>query len=107
MTIWIIFAVIFIAALGVSIVAARRRSSRRTRLSEVWSETEVDYKAREDRVPNLEETLKIYGFPQSEGSEAQAAQATPSPQPVAGPSPTGGQGDLEPARRRDRLAEAS
>jgi len=106
MTIWIIFAVIFVAALGIAIVAARRRTSRRTRMSEVWSETEVDYKAREDRVPNLEETLKIYGFPQREGPEAQAAQAKPSPQPVAGPAPTG-RGAPETAPRRDSLAEAS
>ncbi|HUC15068.1 MAG TPA: hypothetical protein VMS00_11510 [Acidimicrobiales bacterium] len=107
MTIWIIFAVTFIAVLGIALVAARARSNRRNRMSEVWSETEVDYRARDDRVPNLEETLKMYGFQKREGSEAQAAQATPSPQPVAGPAPTGKQGALEPAPRRDSLAEAS
>ena len=75
--------------------------------SEVWSETEVDYKARDDLIPNLEETLKMYGFPQREGSEAHAEQATPSPQPVAVPGPTGRRGDPERAPRRDSLAEAS
>ncbi len=78
-----------------------------TGAAEVWSETEVDYKTRDDLIPNLEETLKMYGFPQREGSEAQAAWAAPSPQRLAGPDPTGRQGDPERASRRDNLAEAS
>jgi hypothetical protein len=107
MLIWTIFVVIFVAVLGIAIVVSRGRSSRRNRTAEVWSETEVEYKARDDLIPNLEETLKIYAFPQREGSEAHAEQATPSPQPVAGPGPAGRRGDLERAPRRDSLAEAS
>jgi hypothetical protein len=107
MLIWIIFAVTFIAVLGIAIVVSRGRSSRRNRTAEVWSETEVDYKARDDLIPNLEETLKIYAFPQREGSETHAEQTTPSPPPVAVPGPTGRQGGSERAPRRDSLAEAS
>ncbi len=107
MLIWTIFVVISVACLGIALVAFRGRASRRNRAAEVWSETEIDYKARNDLIPNLEETLKIYGFPQREGSEALAEQATPSPQPVARPGPAGGRGDPERAPRRDSLAEAS
>jgi hypothetical protein len=107
MLIWTIFVVISLAVLGIALVAFRGRASRRNRTSEVWAETEVDYKARDDLIPNLEETLKIYAFPQREGSEAHAEQARPSPQPVAGPGPTGRQGGPERAPRRDSLAEAS
>jgi hypothetical protein len=107
MLIWTIFVVISVAFLGITLVAFRGRSSRRNKTAEVWSETEVDYKARDDRIPNLEETLKIYGFPQREGSEARPEQATPSPQLVAGPGPAGGRGDPERAPRQDSLAEAS
>ncbi len=80
MLVWIIFAVISIVVLGIALVASRGRASRRNSTSEVWSETEVDYKARSDRIPNLEETLKIYAFPQRDGSET---HATPSLQPVS------------------------
>ena len=79
---------------------SRGRSSRRNRTAEVWSETEVDYKARDDLIPNLEETLKIYAFPQREGSETHAEQTTPSPPPVAVPGPTGRQGGSERAQAR-------
>ena len=65
MLIWTIFVVISLAVLGIALVAFRGRASRRNRTSEVWAETEVDYKARDDLIPNLEETLKIYAFPQS------------------------------------------
>ena len=107
MLVWTMFAVISIAAVGIAIVAFRGRSSRRNRTAEVWTETEVDYKARDDLIPNLEETLKMYGFPQREGAEAQAEQATPSPRPVTVPGPTGRRRHPERASRRDSLAEAS
>jgi hypothetical protein len=83
MLIWIIFAVISIALLGVALVTSRDRASRRNRTSKPSLETEVDYQARNDRIPNLEETLKVYGFPQKEGFEVDAAHPTPSPAPVA------------------------
>jgi hypothetical protein len=107
MVIWTIFAAVFVAVLGVALVAFRGRATRRNRTAEVWSETEVDYKAREDLIPNLEETLKMYGFPQRGGAEAQAGRATPSPQPVTVPGPTGRRRHPERAPRQDSLAEAS
>jgi hypothetical protein len=103
----IIFAVISIAVLAIALVASRGRASRRNRTSELSLETEVDYKARNDRIPNLEETLKVYGFPQKERFEAHAAQTTLSPEHGAGPGPTGRQAGPKQAPRRDSLAEAS
>ncbi len=107
MLIWTIFAVISVSVLGIAIVAIRDRASRRNRTAEVWSETEIDYKARDDLIPNLEETLKMYGFPQREGAEAQGERATQSPQPVATPGFTGRRRHPERGRRQDSLAEAS
>jgi len=100
MLIWTIFVVISVAVLGMALVAFKGRASRRNRSSEVWSETEVDYKARDDLIPNLEETLKMYSFPQREGSEAHAEQATPSPLPVTVPGPTGRRRHPERAPRQ-------
>jgi hypothetical protein len=81
--IWIIFAVISVAVSAVALVTSRDRASRRNRASGRSLETEVDYQARNDRIPNLEETLKVYGFPQKEGLELDAALPTPSPAPIA------------------------
>jgi hypothetical protein len=107
MLIWTIFVVISVAVLGIALVAFRGRASWRNRTAEVRSEAEVDYKARDDLIPNLEETLKMYAFPQKEGSGAQAEQATPSPQPVTVPGPPGRRRHPERAPKQDRLAEAS
>jgi hypothetical protein len=102
-----VFVVISVAVLGIALVAFKGRASRRSRTAEAWSETDVDYKAREELIPNLEETLKMYGFPQRGGSETHAEQATPSPQPVAGPGPAGRRRHPERAPGQDSLAEAS
>src|SRR5271154_3756394 len=102
-----IFVVISVAALGIALVAFKARASRRNRTAEAWSETDVDYKARDELIPNLEETLKMYGFPQRGGSEVHAEQATPSPQPVAEPAPAGRPRHPERAPRQDSLAETS
>jgi hypothetical protein len=60
---WLILAVVPVAVLlGGAILAPKGRASRRTRRSKAWSETEVDYKARHDLIPKLEETLEIYAF---------------------------------------------
>jgi hypothetical protein len=107
MLIWTIFVAVFVAALGVALVAIRGRAGRRNRTAEVWSETEVDYKARDDLIPDLGETLRMYGFPQREGSQARGEQATPSPQPVTAPGPSGRRRHPERAPRQDTLAEAS
>jgi hypothetical protein len=107
MLIWTIFVVISLAVLGIALLVFRGIASRRSRTAEVWSETEVDYKARDDLIPNLEETLKMYGFPQRAGAGAQPEQATPSPQAVTAPRPTGRRRHPERAPRQDRLAEAS
>ena len=107
MLIWTIFVVIFVAVLGSALVAFKGRAGRRNRTAEVWSETQADYKARDDLIPNLEETLKMYGFPQREGAEAQAEHATPSPQAVTASAPTGRRRHPERVPRHDSLAEAS
>jgi hypothetical protein len=99
--------VISFAVLGIALIAFKGRAIRRNRTAEVWSETDVDYQARDDLVPNLEETLKMYGFPQTGGPGAHADQAAPSPQPVAGPGPAGRRRHPERAPRQDSLAEAS
>jgi hypothetical protein len=39
----------------------------RTHGSGPWSETEIDYKARQDLIPRLEETLRAYTFDRREG----------------------------------------
>lgn len=83
MPIWIIFAVISIALSGVALVASRDRAIRRNRASGRSLETEVDYQARNDRIPNLEETLKLYAFPQKESFGADAEHSTPSSAPVS------------------------
>jgi hypothetical protein len=108
MLIWTIFVVVSVAVLGVALVAFRGTASRRNRASEVWSETEVDYKARDDLIPNLEETLKMYAFPQREGPpEAPAGLVAPSAKDVAVPGLAGWRGDPQQVPRGDNLAEAS
>jgi len=107
MFIWTIFVVISVVVVGIALVAFRRRASQRNRTAEAWSETEVDYKARDDLIPNLEETLKMYGFPQREGAEAQIEPAAPSPQAATAPSPTGRRRHPGRAPGQDSLAEAS
>jgi len=62
MLVWVIVAVIPIALLGSFFLASNGRASRRKRTADVWSETEVDYKARHDLIPTLEETLRGYTF---------------------------------------------
>jgi hypothetical protein len=62
MLIWTIVAVTSVALLGGVLLASKRRTRRRNRTSEVWSETDVDYKARNDLIPKLEETLRGYAF---------------------------------------------
>jgi hypothetical protein len=64
----IVVAVISIVVLGIGLAAFNRTS-------DLSLETEVDYKARDERIPNLEETLKMYGFPHKEEFLARAAQA--------------------------------
>jgi hypothetical protein len=62
MLVWVIVSVIPIVLVGSVLLASKARASRRNRTAEVWSETEVDYKARHDLIPKLEETLKGYAF---------------------------------------------
>jgi len=81
--IWPILAVIFIVLPGVALLTSRARASRRDRTSELSLETEVDYQARNDRIPNLEETLKLYAFPQKESLGADAEHSAPSSAPVS------------------------
>ncbi|MGD0808438.1 MAG: hypothetical protein ABSA91_01815 [Acidimicrobiales bacterium] len=75
MHILIVVAVISIVVLGIGLAAFKGSASRRNRTSDLSLETEVDYKARDERIPNLEETLKMYGFPHKEEFLARAAQA--------------------------------
>jgi hypothetical protein len=70
MLIWVIVAVIPIALLGSALVASKRGASRRNFTSDVWSENEVDYKARNDLVPKLEEALRGYAFGPREARQA-------------------------------------
>ena len=74
MLIWIIVAVISVALLGSVLLASKGGARWRDRTGEMWSETEVKYKARHDLIPKLEETLKGYAFHQSETFEAVAAE---------------------------------
>lgn len=74
MHILIVVAVISIVVLGIGLAAFKGSASRRNRTSDLSLETEVDYKARDERIPNLE-TLKMYGFPHKEEFLARAAQA--------------------------------
>jgi len=92
-----IISIISIAVLGIALLVSRGRATRRSRTSEVRSETELDYKARDDRTPNLEETLKVYSFHQ------RGILALDDDRP----GPVGGQGGPERAPGRDSLAEAS
>jgi hypothetical protein len=75
MPIWIVLAIVLIALLAGVFVVSKERSSRRTRTSEPSSGTDVEYDARNGRIPNLEETLKAYAFPQRGGPEARDANA--------------------------------
>jgi hypothetical protein len=81
--IWVFFAVISIVLAGVALLTSRARAGRRDRTSKLSLETEVDYQARNDRIPNLEETLKLYAFPQKESFGADAEHSTPSSAPVS------------------------
>jgi hypothetical protein len=62
MLIWIIVAVIPIALLGSALFAPKSEASRRYPTSEVWSETEVEYKARPALIPKPGATLKGHAF---------------------------------------------
>ena len=62
MLIWVIVAVIPIALLGSTLLASKGGASRRNLTSDFSSENEVDYKARNDLVPKLEEALRGYAF---------------------------------------------
>jgi hypothetical protein len=81
--IWVIFVVLFISVSGVAFVISRGRTSRRNRTSELSLASEVDYQARNDRIPNLEETLKLYAFPQKERFEEGPEGSAPSSTPVS------------------------
>jgi hypothetical protein len=83
MPIWTILAVVLIVVLGTALVVSRGTAVRRARSLAVWSETELDYRSRNDRVPNLEHTLSAYAFHQRR-LEAHPAQVIPSPQLVTG-----------------------
>ena len=69
MLIWVIVAVIPIALLGSALLATKGGASRRKLTSDVWSENEVDYQARHDLVPKLEEALRGYAFGPREARE--------------------------------------
>jgi hypothetical protein len=65
---WTIVAVIPVLVLGGALVVSKGGARRRNRASEIWLETEVEYKARNDLIPKLEDTLKGYAFHPNEAS---------------------------------------
>ncbi len=80
MLIWVIVSVVSIVLVGSVLLASKARASRRNRTAEVWSETEVDYKARHDLIPKLEETLKGYTFrPRATLQAVTRARRVPTP----------------------------
>ena len=76
MLIWVIVAVIPIALLGSFLLASNGRARRRNRATEVWSQTEIDYKTRHDLIPKLEETLRGYVFRPRQAFRASATGGT-------------------------------
>jgi hypothetical protein len=64
MPVWVILGAIPTAVLVGSALLVFKKgvAGRRARTSGAWSEAEVDYKARHELVPMLEETLKAYAF---------------------------------------------
>jgi LemA protein len=70
MLIWIIVVVIPIGLFASALLASKGGASRRDPTSDVWSETEVDYKARHDLVPQLEGALRGYAFGPREARQA-------------------------------------
>jgi hypothetical protein len=68
MPIWAILVVVPVAVLlGTVLLASKNGASGRPHSSAALSETEGDYKARQDLIPKLEETLKVYTFNRREG----------------------------------------
>jgi hypothetical protein len=58
MLIWVIVAGLPMTLLGCVLFAPKGGGSRRYRTSDVWSETEVEHKARHVLIPKLDGTLK-------------------------------------------------
>jgi len=59
---WFLTTVVFVALLGSLLIAYSGRARRRGRRAQAWSEAEVEYEARRDLIPQLEETLRSYTF---------------------------------------------
>ncbi len=59
---WVLATVVLVALLGALLVAHSGRARRRDRHARAWSEAEVEYEARRDLIPQLEETLRSYTF---------------------------------------------
>ena len=70
MLIWVIVAGIPLTLLSSVFFAPKGGGSRHYGTSDVWSETEVDYKARHDLVPQLEGALRGYAFGPREARQA-------------------------------------
>lgn len=69
MPIWVTAAIIPVALLGGVLLAFNGGARRRNRTSADRLGAEVEYEARHDLIPSLEETLKGYAFRQRETSE--------------------------------------
>jgi hypothetical protein len=67
MFIWTIVALIPLALLGSALLASKAGARRDNRNRQVWSATEVDYKARNEPIPTLEEVLKGLYLPLERG----------------------------------------
>jgi hypothetical protein len=72
-----IVAFICVVLPGGALAAYTARAHRRNRSARARSETEVDYEARDDLTPTLEETLRRYTFP-PEGA-LRAVTTAPAP----------------------------
>ena len=62
MPIWVILAIITVALPGCAFLASRGGARRRNRAAVARLGTEVEYRARLDLVPSLQEALKGYAF---------------------------------------------
>ena len=62
MLMWVIVAIVLVVFLGGASVAYGGRARRLNRSARAFSEAEVDYEARRDLIPKLEETLRSYTF---------------------------------------------
>ena len=59
---WVLVTAFFVALLGSLLVAHAGRARRRDRRAQAGSQAEVEYEARRDLIPRLEETLRSYTF---------------------------------------------